>query len=165
VGVAAGLDGGLTLVVRAASADDAAFVASLAARFAETAPAWRTSHEVTCGTLAEFERAFASAELRAGIFIAWDGRERVGFVYVVRQLDFFTGETHGHVSEIAVVRDGSGAGRALMRAAEDYCRGLGVRFVTLNVNESNARAMRFYERLGFVPQIRQFVKVLRPGPA
>lgn len=48
-----------------------------------------------------------------------------------------------------------------MAAAEEYFSELGVRFVTFNVNEANVRGQRFYERLGFVPQVRQFVKVLR----
>jgi ribosomal protein S18 acetylase RimI-like enzyme len=47
-----------------------------------------------------------------------------------------------------------------MRAAEEWARARGVRFVTLNVNEANERAMRFYETLGFAEQVRQFVKVL-----
>ena len=134
----------------------------MSARFAETRPAWRSEHEVTHGTEVELRRAFAAPDDGSAILIAdGDDGERLGFAYLVLHEDFFTRERHGHVSEIAVARDGTGAGRALMEAAERYFIGLGVRFVTLNVNDANERGMRFYGRLGFVPQVRQFVKVLR----
>jgi ribosomal protein S18 acetylase RimI-like enzyme len=75
--------------------------------------------------------------------------------------DFFTGESHGHLSEVAVARDGTGAGAALVRAVEDHFTTLGVRFVTLNVNLANERARSLYASLGYAPQLVQFVKVLR----
>ena len=118
---------------------------------------------MTLGTVAQLRRAFAApaADRDTALFVAEDaGGDVVGFVYLVVHEDFFTLERHGHVSEVAVVRDGAGTGRLLMAAAETYFRDLGVRFVTLNVNEGNARAQRFYERLGYAPQLRQFVKVL-----
>jgi ribosomal protein S18 acetylase RimI-like enzyme len=160
------LDGRLVsaLVVERATRDDEPFVLSLAERFAETRPAWRTFSEVTDGTRAQLSAAFTRASDDEAMFVARasarSDAERLGFVYVVTHDDFFTGEKHAHVSEIAVARDGSGAGRALMAAAETWSRARGIRFVTLNVNESNVRAMRFYETLGFNEQVRQFVKVL-----
>ena len=112
----------------------------------------------------ELRRAFAAPDDGSAVFVA-DGEdgERLGFAYLVLHVDFFTRERHGHVSEIAVARDGTGAGRLLMAAAEQYFTGLGVRFITLNVNVANERGMRFYEGLGFAPQSKQFVKVLREG--
>ena len=159
-----GLSAAQTIAVRRARSDDECFVVSLAARFAETRPGWRDEREVTRGTEIELRRAFAEPDDGAAILIADDAAgERLGFAYLVLHDDFFTKERHGHVSEIAVTRDGTGAGRALMAAAEEYFAGLGVRFITLNVNDANERGRRFYERLGFVPQLRQFVKVLREG--
>jgi len=156
-----GLSSGATLSVRRARSDDEAFVLDLAVRFAETRPAWRGEREVTCGTERELHRAFAAPEDGSTVLIAESAAgNRLGFAYLVLNEDFFTKERHGHVSEIAVARDGAGAGRCLMEAAEQYFCDLGMRFVTLNVNESNVRGIAFYERLGFVPQIRQFVKVL-----
>jgi GNAT superfamily N-acetyltransferase len=46
---------------------------------------------------------------------------------------------------------GSGAGRELMAAAVAGLREAGFAQVTLWVLDSNARARRFYERAGFVP--------------
>jgi ribosomal protein S18 acetylase RimI-like enzyme len=160
------LDGGLSpaappVAVRPARPDDLAFVLGLAARFAETRPAWRTEREVTEGTKAELRRAFEAPAPGSAVFVAEDAAGApLGFAYGVLHDDFFTGEAHGHVSEIAVARDGSGAAAPLVAAVEAHFRGLGVRFTTLNVNLANERARRLYERLGYGPQFTQFVKVL-----
>jgi GNAT superfamily N-acetyltransferase len=84
----------------------------------------------------------------------------VGFAYVVTHTDFFTGEPHGHVSEIAVVADGSGAGGVLIEAAEQWSRERGFRYLSLNVNDANEHARRFYERRAFLPEYRHLVKLL-----
>ncbi len=133
----------------------------LAARFAETRPGWRSEREVVDGSEAELRRAFASPRDGSIVFIAEDrAGVPVGFAYGVVHEDFFTGESHGHLSELAVMRDGSGAGAPLVAAVEAHFRAAGLRFVTLNVNVANARAARLYERLGYEKQVVQFVKVL-----
>jgi len=148
-------------VVRAARAEDETFVVGLARRFAETRPDWRTEDEITLGTAAELRRAFAGLQPGAALMIAEDASgERIGFAYVVVHADFFTHEPHGHLSEIAVTRDGSGAGRALMRAVEQHVRDRGLRFLTLNVHEQNVRGHQFYRELGFEPNTRQYVKLM-----
>jgi ribosomal protein S18 acetylase RimI-like enzyme len=153
--------GEIGALVRAARPEDEAFVVGLARRFAETRPPWRTEAEVTRGTAAELRRAFARLDPGAALLIAEDaGGERIGFAYVVVHADFFTREPHGHLSEIAVTRDGSGAGRALMRGVERHVRERGLRFLTLNVHEQNLRGHDFYRALGFEPNTRQYVKVL-----
>jgi ribosomal protein S18 acetylase RimI-like enzyme len=45
-----------------------------------------------------------------------------------------------------------GIGEKLYRFAYDYAKTLGCRAVTLNVWNCNARAMKFYEKLGLRPQ-------------
>ena len=151
----------MKIAIRHARADDEGFVLSLAGRFAETRPVWRTESEVTEGTVAELRRAFAQPDEGSAILIAEDAAGKpLGFAYLVLHVDFFTGEKHGHVSEIAVAHDGNGVGRPLMEAANAYFRSVGVRFVTLNVNIANERAQRFYESLGYATQLRQLVKVL-----
>jgi ribosomal protein S18 acetylase RimI-like enzyme len=150
------------VTVRAARPEDEAFVVSLSGRFAETRPAWRGEREVTEGTAVQLRRAFAEPTEGAAILIAEDAAGgAVGFAYAVLHDDFFTGELHGHLSEVAVAREGTGAGAALVRAVEQHFAALGVRFVTLNVNLANERAGRLYASLGFAPQVVQYVKVLR----
>jgi len=154
------------VAIRPARPSDLEFVIGLAARFAESRPPWRTHEEIAQGTAAELRRAFAALEPGAALFVAEDpAGESVGFAYVVTHVDFFTRERHGHLSEIAVTRDGAGVGRALMREVERHVRALGLRFLTLNVHERNARGHAFYARLGFEPNTRQYAKTLRAaGP-
>jgi len=154
------------IAIRPAQPADLDFVTGLAPRFAESRPPWRTYEEIAHGTAAELRRAFAGLEPGAALFVAEDAAgERVGFAYVVTHIDFFTRERHGHLSELAVTRDGAGVGRALMREVERHVRELGLRFLTLNVHERNARGHAFYANLGFEPNTRQYAKTLRaPGP-
>jgi GNAT superfamily N-acetyltransferase len=63
---------------------------------------------------------------------------------------------------IAVVAaaEGRGAGRALLRAAEDWARAHGYRRLTLNVFAGNQRARRAYDRAGFAVETLRYVKPL-----
>jgi ribosomal protein S18 acetylase RimI-like enzyme len=75
-------------------------------------------------------------------------------------VDYFTGDRHGHLGMIAVTEaaEGTGAGGALMRAAEDWARDHGYPTLTLHVFEGNARARRFYERAGYQVETVRYVK-------
>lgn len=55
---------------------------------------------------------------------------------------------------------GTGAGKALMKAAEEYAKSIGCHNVTLNVWEFNENAKEFYEHLGYGTQKRMMEKVL-----
>jgi ribosomal protein S18 acetylase RimI-like enzyme len=135
--------------IRPATPDDEAFVLSLAARFAETRPRWRTADEVEAGTARVLSGVLRTLSPDDALFVAEDSGEPVGFVYVYAERDFFTGEAHAHISEIAVSADGTGAGRALMAAAEEWAYRRGYRYVSLHVSAPNERAKAFYERLGY----------------
>jgi GNAT superfamily N-acetyltransferase len=147
--------------VRLATEEDIAFVLGLATRFGTTRAQWRTFDEVVRGTQRQLTAAFAAARDTEAILIAVrSAGERSGFAYVVTHHDFFTGEEHGHLSEIATIADNSGAGSALLSAAEAWSRDRGLRYLSLNVNDSNAHALAFYERRAYVPEYRHFVKLL-----
>lgn len=134
--------------VRAAVRADEDAILALARRFSETRPAWRSAEEVDEGEMRVLRRVLAQPASHEAIFVAErDGVE--GFVYVYAEPDFFTGEPHAHISEIAVARDGSGAGRALMAMAERWATDRGHRYVSLHVNAANERAARFYATLGY----------------
>jgi GNAT superfamily N-acetyltransferase len=147
--------------VRAAQSSDRNFVVGLATRFGPTRAAWREFDEVVRGTQRQLAKAFDDPGAADVILIAVDSSdEPLGFAFVVTQRDFFTGENHGHISEIATVADGSGAGRALMDASEAWTRERGFRYLSLNVNDTNEAARRFYERRDYVPEYRHLVKLL-----
>lgn len=88
----------------------------------------------------------------------------LGVVYVRTNTDYFTGERHGHLFIIMVgeAAEGRGVGRALMEAGEGWSRAQGHRFITLMVFAGNARAIRFYEAGGYVPDMIRYVKELAP---
>ncbi|MFN2461070.1 MAG: N-acetyltransferase family protein [Candidatus Velthaea sp.] len=150
------------VTVRVARADDEDFVVGLARRFGDTRAAWRSYDEVVRGTERALHAAFAQRGPAAEIFIAGaaDG-EPLGFAYVVTHHDFFTGEAHGHISEIASVVDASGAGSALISACETWARECGYRYLSLNVNDTNPTAHAFYERRDYEPEYRHLAKLLR----
>ncbi len=138
------------LTVRAAHEDDRAFVRSLIERFLGTAPHWRNDEELISATEREFARAFdTKSESEIMLICENAGGERLGFAWVVRDKDFFTGDSHAHVSEIAVTQDGAGAGRAFMEAAEKWAIERGDRYISLNVQARNVEAHGFYLHLGY----------------
>jgi GNAT superfamily N-acetyltransferase len=99
------------------------------------------------------------------VFLAEDAHGRpLGFAHVVTATDFFTGEAHGHLSDIVVGRDGEGRGigRALVDAAEAWSRDRGHRLFSLHVFEDNARARALYGRLGYRTDTIKMMKELRP---
>jgi ribosomal protein S18 acetylase RimI-like enzyme len=148
--------------LRNARADDVAFVVGLVPRFVEHGAAdGHTPEEVIAGTSRVLREAIEAPQPGDVFLVAEDdGGERAGFVYAVTLPDFFTRELYLHVSEIAVARSGAGVGTAMMAAIEDWARAHGHRYVTLNVVEQNTPAQRFYERLGFAPGHRHYVKRL-----
>src|SRR6185312_10622833 len=114
------------------------------------------------GTQRALGAAFDDVSDDEVMFIAHDAAGvRLGFAYVVTHHDFFTGEAHAHLSEIATVADGSGAAPALMDAAEAWARDRGYRYLSLNVNDTNERAHAFYLRRDYQPEYRHLAKLLR----
>jgi GNAT superfamily N-acetyltransferase len=149
------------VTIRPARPDDEPFVVGLVPRFVEHGAAdGHTAAEVIAGTSRVLGRAVRAPREGELFVVAEDGQERAGFLYAVTERDFFTGEPYVHVSELAVARSGGGVGAALMAHAEAWARTRGSRFITLNVVEENAGAQRFYERRGYQPGHRHYVRRL-----
>ena len=150
------------MILRTATDGDGPFIAALTPRFAECdLPAWRTREEIVAGTARQLAAALREADGPASMLIVAEERgERLGFAWVLVQRDFYTGEPVGKVSEIATVRSGTGAGRALLHACEAFARDRGARLMTLNVLEGNERARRFYNDCGYAAEYSMFAKPL-----
>ncbi|MFY9551295.1 MAG: GNAT family N-acetyltransferase [Thermoanaerobaculia bacterium] len=150
--------------VRNARPDDRAFVMEAAGRLGEFgAPPGRTASEIVGGETRTLSRFFAApSETEALLVAEGAGGERLGFVFLEGAKDYFTGEPHGHVGILAVSREaeGTGAGRALLEAAESWSRGRGYRRVTLNVFAGNRHARDVYEHVGFAAETLRYVKRL-----
>jgi GNAT superfamily N-acetyltransferase len=151
--------------IQPATVPDAAWIVPLAPRLHDFGPpSWRSREVMDQAVARVVERALTSAPADAVVLAAVDAAGRgLGFVHVHTARDFFTGETHGHVSDLVVASEaeGRGVGRALMAAAEQWTRDRGYRLLSLNVFEENHRARELYDRLGYQPDTTKLVKVLR----
>lgn len=158
-----------TIEIRPATIADGAWILPLSARLHDFGPPpWRPREAMDAAVAAAVEAALRAPEEGQIVLVALasDG-ERLGFVHVHSAVDYFTHEEHSHVSDLAITREaeGRGVGRALMEAAESWAASRGHRLLTLNVFDSNQRARRLYDRLGYQPDTTKLVKVLRSGPA
>jgi len=73
-----------------------------------------------------------------------------------------TGVNQGWIMDLGVLQEwrGKGAGRALLKAAEDYCREQRVPYLGLAVTSHNVRALHLYEQFGFAEERKLMVKLL-----
>ncbi|HEV7179865.1 MAG TPA: GNAT family N-acetyltransferase [Candidatus Baltobacteraceae bacterium] len=149
--------------MRAARPADLDFILQLAPRFAQFGvPPWRSAAEVANGTAGQLERAFAEQNGDSEFFIAeTEEGDAAGFAWMVLVPDFYTKRRLAKLSEIAVVRNGSGAGAALMAAGEAWARKHACELMILNVLDSNAHARAFYVKHGFAPEHTMMTKDLR----
>jgi GNAT superfamily N-acetyltransferase len=153
------------LLVRAARAEDQAFVEAATRRLAEFGPpAWRSAGEIVAAETRTLRRFFEGASPDSDLLIAERAGQPLGYVLLETLQDYFTEQPHGHVGILSVAREaqGQGAAGALLRAAERWARGRGFSKLTLAVFERNRHARDVYEHFGYAPEILRYVKTL-PG--
>lgn len=149
--------------IRKAIATDREFVLDAAARLADfELPHWRQPSDIVEVERKTLSQLFESIEAADGLLVAEDGQQLLGFVFLERHTDFFTGKAHGHISVIVTAKraEGRGVGALLMDAAEAWARGRAFPFLTLNVFSVNTRARSLYERLEYHPETVKYIKVL-----
>jgi GNAT superfamily N-acetyltransferase len=110
---------------------------------------------------------FFDAPLEGSRLWVAEGADRaiVGVAYAERAIDYFTQETHGHLSILAVAAEaeGHGIGGALLETVEQWAKEQRYRFITLNVFATNHHAAAVYEHAGYRPDTVRYVKELRPS--
>ena len=149
--------------VREGTSADRDFVIDTARRFAAFGPPpWRSALEVVTGEVRCLDEFFDGRLAGRTLLIAEDDATAAGFAFLEPAVDYFSGESHGHLGMIAVSEraEGRGTGAALMRAAEDWARARGYTKLTLNVFEGNTRARTVYERFGYKVETVKYVKTL-----
>lgn len=80
-----------------------------------------------------------------------EGGRAVGWIHVTIETLSLLGEPRADVSALVVDEAcrGSGVGRALLAAAEDWAREQGLSLVRIRTNTKRERAHRFYEKSGY----------------
>lgn len=154
--------------IRPAAPGDRTWLIPLSARLHEFGPpAWRSRESMDRAVALSLGQALGEPSSDALILVAEDAHgEPLGFVHLHTAADFFTGEIHSHVSDLAVrsTAQGRGVGTALLGAAESWAVRRQHRLLTLNVFTANHRARGLYEQLGFLSDTIKLVKELcSPG--
>jgi ribosomal protein S18 acetylase RimI-like enzyme len=151
--------------VRLAHADDDDFILAIAERLVGfDLPAWRKRKETLAGIRADIARHLRELPAASHLFVAEseDG-ERLGFLHLQTQKDFFTGVLNCHIADLVVApeHDGEGIGSALIEYAEQWAHEHRCRHITLSVFPGNARARELYERHGYGDELIRMAKALR----
>ena len=155
----------MNIYIRQFQPSDHDFIMSLTTRFSEIdLPAWRSKPDIDHTNQLALQKAMHVPEPDSMIFIAQseDGRP-AGFIHLQTQIDYFNGQDHGYISDLAVdiAFEGQGVARALMNKAEEWALQRGFNLLTLYVFAGNARARQLYEKNGFQPEVIKYAKVIR----
>jgi GNAT superfamily N-acetyltransferase len=154
----------MTIRIRMYQPSDREFILSLIGRFSGfQLPAWRQAEDVDRTNRTSLAESIEEPDPGSAIFLAEEDGVPAGFIHLRTQTDYFNGEAHGYISEVAVTPsfEGRGAGRLLLETAEDWARSKGYSLLTLYVFAGNAHARQVYERFGFQEEVIKYGKILR----
>ena len=137
--------------VRPYGPNDHAFVLSLAPRLAIGKQPWRD----LAGWLTTVEQWLKESinqhDQKTMVLIAEDEQGLpLGFATVSDSIHF-TGQRQAYIGELVTSEEaeGRGVGSVLVEACEQWAREQGYTIITLTTGAGNARALRFYDHLGF----------------
>lgn len=91
-----------------------------------------------------------------------DQRHPLGYVRLAIRPDFLALGPRGYVADLVVspAAEGQGVALALMTVAEKWAQTLKLGMLSLHVFAGNSRARHFYEKLGFQPEVVEYVKLI-----
>jgi GNAT superfamily N-acetyltransferase len=148
--------------VRSYRPDDRAFVLGLAARLTIGMPPWRDPQRCIAAVQGWITGSIDQHGQATMVFVAEDDHgERLGFATVTHETHF-TGERQASIGELATseAAEGTGVGRALIEACEQWAREQGNRVLTLATGAANTRALGFYHHLGYRDEDIKLIKLL-----
>jgi GNAT superfamily N-acetyltransferase len=148
--------------VRAATADDRAFLASLAPRLTIGRAPW-IDRDAMLATM----RGYLLGDLErmgpeVAVFLVEGPEGTPAGALSIERNRHFTGVEQAYVGELVVAEEaeGQGAATALLAAAETWAHERGARLIALETGVRNTRARTFYERHGYGEESIKLVKVL-----
>jgi ribosomal protein S18 acetylase RimI-like enzyme len=153
----------LNIKIRKFEKADIEAIISLIPRFSDfELPEWRKPEDITNKTNKQMQEVLNNSSAEEELFIAEENEKVIGFILLQTRKDFFTGESQGYISDIAVKKEyeGNGVGRLLLGKAEEWARGKGYQLIVLHTLIGNERAKRIYEKFGFKKDNIQYAKKL-----
>jgi ribosomal protein S18 acetylase RimI-like enzyme len=153
----------MSIVIRKYKNGDLQEIISLIPRFSEfELPKWRNEEDISKKTKNLIEESVNDLSEDAEMFIAEENQVILGFILLLTRKDFFTDESHGYISDIAVKKEyeGRGVGRMLLEAAENWAKNKGYRLIVLHALIGNERAKKIYEKFGFEKDNIQYTKIV-----
>lgn len=151
--------------LRPATADDEAFILSLAPRFVDfPLPEWRQHDACLKGVEADLRQHASDPPDSSALFIAEDGAGRpLAFLHLQTLEDFFTGRLNCHISDVATRpgAEGRGLGRTLLEYSQQWAADQGCDLITLSVFPGNRRAIALYRKLGFDTDMLRLAKPVK----
>lgn len=97
-----------------------------------------------------------------GLYVA-QGEKIIGHVIVLTgTTESVSGEEQGWVIDLSVQPEywGKGVAKKLALKAENFVKQKGLKYIGLGVTTVNERAVRFYERLGYLEERKRMIKTL-----
>ena len=150
--------------IRKALPNDASFIAEHAHRLLNfNLPKWRVNEKdnMIKADIDHITKALENDSSNDCVFIAEDASIKpIGFLRLVLQKDYYTGEQHAHVNDIVVIAEaeGKGVGKLLLKQADEWAKANNVRWITLNVFNENERAKAVYEKAGYATEWIKYLK-------
>ena len=154
------------ITIREALPGDAAFIAQHTHRMLDfKLPEWREQEktEMIEADIHHITKALEVADANDCVFIAEDETSKpIGFIRMVLQEDYYSGEQHAHVNDIVVTAEaeGKGVGKLLLAKADAWAKDKQARWITLNVFDKNFRARAVYEKAGYKVEWVKYLKNL-----
>jgi ribosomal protein S18 acetylase RimI-like enzyme len=152
--------------IRKAVPGDADFIALHAHRLLNfNLPDWRANEKekMIKADVQHITNALLKDDHEDCVFIAMDKENKAcGFLRVILQKDYYTGEKHAHVNDIVVTREseGRGIGKLLLQKADEWATARKSRWITLNVFGENQHARAVYEKQGYHIEWIKYLKQL-----
>ena len=150
----------MAVLIRAATADDRAFVLDLAERLvAFDVPHWREKPELVEGDRRALAQWFEARKNDEALYIAELEGTPAGCAFLVTLVDYFNERAHAHLSVLAVTAEaeGKGVGSALLDRSVAWAKERKSDRLTLSALVTNARARALYERKGFAGEYIRYV--------
>ena len=141
---------------------DREFILSLAPRLSIGIATWRDPQKMIVTAQGWIIESIEQHGKKSMVIVAEDEHgERLGFATVSHNTHF-TGDGQAYIGELATNEtvEGSGVGKALAQACEQWARDQGYRLVSLTTGVANDRALGFYRHMGYLDEDVTLVKLL-----